>query len=293
MGSGRRPSRSGFHSIRGVRYHVRRWGPPEGRPLLLLHGWMDVSASFQFLVDALEGTWQCIAPDWRGFGLSGWSDGGYWFPDYLADLDALLDLCSVREPVPLVGHSMGGNIACLYAGVRPERVSRVVSLEGFGLPATRAQEAPERYRRWLEELQTPAAFSDYPSLEAVAARLQKNNPRLTEDQARFLAPHWAAPGPDGRVRLRSDPQHKRVNPVLYRLEEAMACWRRIEAPVLWVLGEESALARRRREDPEEFEQRSAAIRRLRVETLTGAGHMMHHDQPRALARLIEAFLMEP
>ncbi len=291
MRSGK-PSRSSFLTIRGVRYHVRRWGPPDGPPLFLLHGWMDVSASFQFLVDALEGPWQCIAPDWRGFGLSGWNEEGYWFPDYLADLDALLDLCPGRGLVPLVGHSMGGNIACLYAGVRPERVSRVVSLEGFGLPATRSEEAPERYRRWLDELKTPAAFSDYPSLEAVAARLRKNNPRLTEHQARFLAPHWAAPGPDGRVRPRSDPQHKGVNPVLYRLEEAMACWRGIEAPVLWVLGEESALARRRREAPEEFDQRSAAIRRLRVETLAGAGHMMHHDQPRALARLVEAFLME-
>lgn len=287
-----KPSRSSFHRIRGLHYHVRRWGPPEGPPLFLLHGWMDVSASFQFLVDALEGPWQCIAPDWRGFGLSGWDEGDYRFADYLGDLDALLDLYADGVPAPLLGHSMGGNIACLYAGVRPERVSHVVSLEGFGLPASCPEEAPGRYRRWLDELKTPAAFSEYASLEAVAARLRKNNPRLTEEQARFLAPHWARPEPDGRVRLVSDPKHKRVNPVLYRLEEAIACWRRIKAPVLWVLGEESALAHQYRNAPEEFERRSAAIARLRVEILANAGHMMHHDQPRALARRVEAFLME-
>ena len=102
----------------------------------LLHGWMDVSASFQFLVDALERDWYVIAPDWRGFGLSEWAAGGYWFLDYLGDLDVLLRLLAQDRSVNLVGHSMGGNVANLYAGVRPERVRKLALLEGFGLPRT-------------------------------------------------------------------------------------------------------------------------------------------------------------
>src|SRR5690606_37160511 len=88
----KRVSESLFFDIRGLRYHVRRWGRPDAPALLMLHGWMDASASFQFLVDALEGDWQVYAPDWRGFGETAWSDApSYWFPDYLADLDRLLD----------------------------------------------------------------------------------------------------------------------------------------------------------------------------------------------------------
>lgn len=70
-------SRSEFHPIRGLRYHVRTWGEPGSPSMFLLHGWMDVSASFQFLVDSFTRDWRVIAPDWRGFGLSEWQRDGY------------------------------------------------------------------------------------------------------------------------------------------------------------------------------------------------------------------------
>jgi pimeloyl-ACP methyl ester carboxylesterase len=109
----------------------------------MLHGWMDVAASFQFVVEALAGDWQVIAPDARGFGLSDWpvarqGGGHYWYHDYLGDLDALVDHYAPTGEVNLVGHSMGANVVCMYAGVRPERVRRVVDLEGFGLAPARA-----------------------------------------------------------------------------------------------------------------------------------------------------------
>jgi len=129
--------------IRGLACHLQRW-PGQGGPLcILLHGWMDAGATFQFLVDALPPSWEVIAPDWRGYGQSAWSPGGYYFPEYLADLDALLNVLSPEIPVWLVGHSMGGNVASLYAGIRPERVSRLVSLEGLGLPPSQASQAPQ------------------------------------------------------------------------------------------------------------------------------------------------------
>jgi pimeloyl-ACP methyl ester carboxylesterase len=142
-----RQARSEFVAARRMRHHLRRWGPADAPLLVMLHGWMDVSASFQFVVDRLRRDWQVVAPDWRGFGLSERTPGDcYWFPDYLADLDALLDAVSPEESVRLVGHSMGGNVAMLYAGVRPARVRGLVNLEGFGMPGARPLEAPGRYR---------------------------------------------------------------------------------------------------------------------------------------------------
>ena len=146
----RHPSHSLSLPLRGQNHHLRQWGRhlPGSTPLLLLHGWMDVSASWQFMLDAWPQAWLeqrlIVAPDWRGFGqtrpLASESthpaehpqDYGsvdhYQFADYLADLDALIahlntDLGRPAEaPIDLVGHSMGGSVAMLYAGIRPERV---------------------------------------------------------------------------------------------------------------------------------------------------------------------------
>ena len=109
-----RASESVFLDVRGLRYHVRHWAARGAPKVVLLHGWMDVSASFQFLVDELRGDWDVYAPDWRGYGLTDWGKSDcYWFPDYLADLDQLLDAIADQAPVHLVGHSLGGNVACI------------------------------------------------------------------------------------------------------------------------------------------------------------------------------------
>ena len=109
MYQAQKPSRSSFIPIRGLQYHLREWGQPQAGelPLVLLHGWMDVSASFQFVVDALQSERWIISPDWRGYGLSdpGATDN-FWFPDYLADLDALLDHLCPEQSIDLVGHDL-------------------------------------------------------------------------------------------------------------------------------------------------------------------------------------------
>ena len=172
----RRPSRSTFLDVRGLRYHLRSWGEVADPALVLLHGGQDGSATFQFLVDAFQRGWHVMAPDWRGHGLSDRAPQGYWFPDYLADLDALLRQLSPDAPVPLVGHSLGGNVACLYAGLRPERISRLVSLDGFGLPDRSPDEAPRHLRRWLESWREPPLVTTYANVQQAAARLIKANP---------------------------------------------------------------------------------------------------------------------
>jgi pimeloyl-ACP methyl ester carboxylesterase len=276
--------------IRGLRYHVRTWGSTDAPKLFMLHGWMDVSASFQFLVDALQHDWRVIAPDWRGFGLSQWCADGYWFADYIADLDALLQHFSVDEPARLVGHSLGGNAACLYAGVRPQRVARAISLDGFGLPAEASEAAPDKITRWLDALDDPAEFSPYASLGAVADRLQRNNRRLPRDKAEFLASHWAASEADGVTRLLSDPRHKLPFPTVYRAEEVTAIWRRVVAPVLWVAARDSFVTKWLGGEAEVL-ARLASLQNARLHTIEEAGHMLHHDQPERVAAAIESFLL--
>ena len=258
--------------------------------MVLLHGWMDVSASFQFMVDALKGEWDVYAPDWRGYGLTEWGKGDcYWFADYIADLDFLLESISSQVPVNLVGHSLGGNVAALYAGARPERIAKLVNLEGFGLRATLPEQAPARYQQWLEELRTPPQLRPYASFDELADRLRKGNQRLSKERASFLAHHWGHEK-DGKVVLRADPAHKIVNATLYRYEEAVACWRRVTAPVLWVEGDEWDALKRYGPDASQLLERRAAFPNLQHVSIAQSGHMLHHDQPEALARAIEAFL---
>lgn len=289
-----RPSRSEFLPVRGLRLHVRHWGEEGAPKLFMAHGWMDMSASFQFVVDALAGDWHVIAPDWRGFGLSDRSGTDtYWYPDYLADLEAILDHYSPDAPVDLLGHSMGGNIVSLYAGVRPQRIARLINLEGFGLPATRPEQAPGRYAKWLDELRTPPAMRGYADLGEVAARLQKTNPRLSNARAAFLAGHWAAQNADGLWEILGDPAHKMTNPLLYQAEEVLACWRRIAAPVLWVEAEHTDMWRwmgPKEQARAEIDRRLGMLLDVTPHMMPDAGHMLHHDQPERLARMIEDFL---
>lgn len=287
-------------SLRGLEHQVLTWGDPSAPKLFLLHGWMDVGASFQFLVDALAHEWYAIAPDLRGFGRTAWQPQGYWFADYVADLEALIAAYAPGERVNLVGHSLGGNIVMIYAGVRPQRVHRVVSLDGFGIPAESPQVAPTKFARWLDALSDPPAFMPFAGLEAVADRLQKNNPRLAREQALFLAGHWAEVLPDGSASLTSDPRHKLPFPTVYRMEETYAVWRLIAAPVLWIAAADSNIPQWLNDHPEgeaPSDNLAGVKRRLthvphgRLITIADAGHMLHHDQPAAVAKAIESFIL--
>ena len=330
----KRSSRSEFVPIRGLSYHVRIWdsrdanttaasaGPPQARPapsggsalhevksvgapVILVHGWMDVAASYQFMVDALSDAFAAgrtvIAPDWRGFGETTSAEGGaqadhYWFPDYLADLDFLLDHYAQQTPVDLVGHSMGGNVAMIYAGVRPERIRRLVNLEGFGLPAAKPAQAPGRYVKWMDELKSlhrgDLGLKSYDDAAGVATRLMKTNPRLSLDKANWLASHWARPDAAGQWRIMGEASHKITSANIYRAEETLEIYQRISAPVLavealsdsmhkWYAGQYTL---------DDYHERLTHVPKATVAVIEDAGHMLHHDQPARLAQLIEEFL---
>ena len=274
-----------------VRDHVKlavwHWGDPASPPIVLVHGWGDSGATFAAVAASLAQDFFLVAPDLRGFGESPATPGGYWFPDYLRDLDACLDAMTLARPITLVGHSMGGNVCGLYAGIRPARVASLVLLEGFGLPATTPAEAPDRYRRWLDQHHRPPALRDFVDESALFRHLQRLAPTAPEAVLRQVLPRWAVRLPDGAYRLRMDPAHKGVHAVMYRREEAAACWQATTAPVTLVAGSASDyLARFRGFDPlADCAQHYPGCTR---HTLEGAGHMLHWEQPAAVAALIRA-----
>ncbi len=284
-------------TVRGLRTHLREWGPVDAPRVWLLHGWMDVSASWQFLVDALGGRWRFLAPDWRGFGLSEWvRDGIYSYTDYVADLDALVrvvaadDVTRAPQPVRLIGHSLGGNIASLYAAARNDRVSCLVNLEGFGLRRREAREAPAHLRSWLDDLDRFTERREFADRAALESRVRTLSHRIAPERAAFVAEHWGEQGADGRWRLRADPAHLRAGPDLWRLDEAMACWRDIKAQALWIDAAQSENIQRHRLTPATLARRRAAWPSVQRARIDQAGHMLHWEHPERLAELIAPFL---
>ena len=304
----KRPSHSVRVPVRGLQYHVRCWGEarPGVPPLVLVHGWMDVAASFQFVVDAFSDAFMqgrlVIAPDWRGYGDT---DGGavdnYWFPDYIADLDFLLDHFSPDAPVDLVGHSLGGNVVMFYGGIRPERVRRLVNLEGFGGPASTPDQAPARYAKWLAQLRQhqrgELALRGYETVDGVAQRLAKTNPRLARDaagrdKADWLAPHWSRQNAQGAWEILGDPAHKIVNAQLLRVDELCEVYKCIAMPLLAVEASDDEMWKMWKGSFTRtiYHERLALIPDCRIAEVQDAGHMLHHDQPEQLAALLEPFL---
>ena len=308
----KRICRSEFVPIRNVNYHVRVWGEPNPdiAPLVLVHGWMDVAASYQFLVDSLSDAFFAnrliIAPDWRGYGLTTAAPvDNYWFADYMADLDFLLDHYgagyAADQRVDLVGHSMGGNVVMMYAGVRPERIRRLVNLEGYGVPPSRATSAPKRYATWMDELKAlqkgEIRLKPYDSAEGVAQRLMKTNPRLardaaSRDRAAWLSRHWAVENAVGQWEILGDPAHRIAGAMISRVDEVLALYATNTAPTLFVDAEENSLDKWHggKFTQADFDERIKTVPNLTRARILDAGHMLHHDQPEALARLIENFV---
>lgn len=280
--------------LRGLDYAWRDTGPREAPTVVLLHGLLDNAASFAPLVEALEQRLsephRFIAPDWRGHGATAWAaDGDYWFPQYLADLDALLTTTVDRQPVTLVGHSMGGQVASLFAGTRPDRVTRLIALDSLNVPDSESAKAPGRYQRWLDAQAQPPTPRIYASIADISARIGQRYPELGRDQRDFLAQHWSQPIDDGpRCRMRADPWHRATLPYGFRATEAMAIWQQITAPVLCIDGGQSPASRFTPEST--MSQRRACFASLQRVVIEYCGHMLHLQAPTAVAEAMAGFI---
>ena len=194
----------------------------------------DCSATFQFLVDEMR-DWRFIAPDHRGYGKTQWNPQGYWFHDYLADLEVILDTLVPDRALPLVGHSLGGQIVSTFAAVRPDRVTKLISLDAFGLVDENPEKTPDLITRWMDAWRDgPEPSRAYASVEELAVRLRQTNERLSMDKALFLAAESSRRRPDGRFEWSFDPHHRTPFPIPHRKTEWAANMKRIEAPALWL-----------------------------------------------------------
>jgi len=283
------PSTTETLDIGGLRHNVRHWGDAGAPTLFMLHGRMDSSPTFQFVVDALTQSWHVIAPDWRGYGATERLARPYWYYDYYADLDGLLAHYSPDRPARLLGHSMGANIASIYAAAKPERVAQVAMLDFLGLPAP-VSDAPTELRKWLDAVADEPKLSQYPNQATFAQRLLKLNPRLTPARAEFLANTTSRAQPDGSVELACDPWHKPPAPMLYRVDEVLDTWRRVTAPVLLLIAEQGYVQQRFGADQAELGRRLACFANRQVVTVPDCGHNMQHDQPELVAAALENFL---
>lgn len=276
-----------FEVVHGVRHHVLAWDGPAERTIVLLHGWLDLAWSWQPLAERLAGRYRLVAFDFRGHGdTDRVAEGGYYhFPDYLRDLHALLPRLSPL-PATLLGHSMGGTVASMYAGSFPDRISRLVVVDGFGVPSAAFEDAPARISRWLAGVEqvsrrAPRTFGD---LDEAAQRLRAVNPRIPQDLALLLAEKGTRVRPDGRREWKHDPLHATRSPIPAYRDHYLAFMRAIACPTLLVRATESSMA-----GFPDIESRIEAVAD-RVETRLPCGHMVHHERPAELARAVEDFL---
>lgn len=285
--------RSIWHQIHGLNQHCLHWPALHKPKLMLLHGWMDCAASFQFVVDALQGSFDVYAPDWRGCGLSEHQSLGYYDRAWmLADLAAWCDVISPDAPVYMAGHSMGGMLAAHFAGALPERVAKLAIIEGFGIADGDLGSASKRSRQFIEAVRQTRQWPDLHSTAAVAAKLQQRSPLLDHARALFVAQALTHRRADGILEYKADIKHKITQPMPYRLSVAYALWQHISAPCLWIEGGLLPHNHYLRHIEDSLEQRHAALQHPPKITLSESGHMLHWEVPTALAAALHTFGQE-
>jgi pimeloyl-ACP methyl ester carboxylesterase len=281
-----------FVDTLGLAIHYLEWGEPRGEPLILVHGFLDQAASWGPFVNSLQtklghAIW-IVAPDCRGHGDSGWvGAGGYYhFPDYVFDLNCVIGALGA-ERIKLIGHSMGGSISLLYAGTFPHRVRKLVSIEGLGAVGMDFSDAPARMEKWINEVAGRGRhhFREYNSVESGAKQLQQTNPRLDSQRALDLACTGMKQNTKGKWVWKYDPLHRTTSPQPSYSAQTVEFLRRIECPVLVIEGRHSQLAQR-----PDRQQQLAVLRNRNFAVIDDAGHMVHHDTPEELARVVAEFL---
>lgn len=279
-----------FYQSQGLRLHYSDWGNASAPPLLLVHGGLDHSRSWDHVARALRPDFHVIAPDLRGHGDSDWARGSsYSLADHVYDLACLVKAEGL-EDVAIVGHSMGGMVSLTYAGAFPEKVSRLAVLDGVtNFPARKVKPIEARIADWVGDLDKTAQRKTqrYASVADGADRMLGRNARLTREQAMHLATHALKRDADGGYTWKFDPYLRARAPYRLSLQDNIALWSRIACPTLLVAGGESFLP-----DPE-----TAGVlghfRRAELVKIEGAGHWVQHDRPAEIIDALETFLEAP
>ncbi len=279
--------KSRFYESQGLRLHYADWGNEEAPPLILIHGGRDHCRSWDAIAEPLQPHFHVLAPDLRGHGDSDWTKGGsYALTEYVYDLTRLVKTIGAPQ-VTMIGHSMGGMVSLIYAGSFPEKVSKLVVLDGVTvLPGATLPPAHERIAKWISQLdklhdRTPRY---YRTIEEAAAQMAAHNKRLSREMALRLATHGVRQNPDSTYSWKFDPCQRAMAPQRLLPDDHIALWLRISCPVLLLHAEESPLGGSRAPGLTDHFQKA------RSETISGAGHWLQHDRPAEVLRAIRSFL---
>jgi pimeloyl-ACP methyl ester carboxylesterase len=266
------------------------WGT-NGKPVMILvHGGLDHARNWDWVARALREDYHVYALDLRGHGNSAWAPGAlYSVAEHVLDLSGLADIVK-GFPIYIIGHSLGAVVTLLYAGVYPDRVKKIVAIEGVGLPpVTKPQRPPtDRIRDWIERVRSAENRTphSYPDLASAVQRMKEANPFLSDSVAEHLTLHGTNWNADGSIIWKFDNFARLGAPYGMNAEEAAAVMSRITCPVLLFWGRESFAV-----DPDDAPE-TPVLRDRRIVKVDRAGHWVHHDQLELFLRETKKFLAE-
>ena len=276
----------GFFESRRLKLHFVDWGRDDGPPLVLVHGGLDHCRSWDWTAQELRSTYRVFAVDLAGHGDSDHAVGSnYDLTDFVCDLHAFLQRQGVARTT-LIGHSLGGAVCSLFAGAFPDRVEKLVLVEGLRPAITPKTPPEERISDWVARVRRHACRTPraYLSLEAAERRLRETNPRLSSDQVRHLTWFGLKRGADGLWRWKYDNYIRLRSPVRFSNEEVADLWSRIDCPTLLVGGGQSG-----RPDPSANGWLSHFSNGQSV-MFPDAGHWLHHERFDDFIAVLRSFL---
>ena len=270
------------------------WGT-EGKPtMILVHGGLDHARNWDWVARALRDDFHVYAIDLRGHGNSQHAPGAlYTIAEHVLDLSALADVINPKSqdaPIYIIGHSLGGIVSMVYTGTFPEKVKKLVSIEGLGPPPNHHIYAPasQRMRHWVEGIRKTEKREphSYPDLDAAVNRMKDANPHLSDEVARHLTLHGTNWNSDGSLIWKFDNFARPFPPFGQNQEDMREMFGQISCPVLLFWGMESWA-----QDPEK-DGRASAIKNHKLIKVPNAGHWVHHDQLEIFLTETKKFLAE-
>jgi pimeloyl-ACP methyl ester carboxylesterase len=283
----RTPTSHKYFSQR-LRLHYLDWGNETASNMLLVHGLQDHGHAWDWFAGEFSDHHRVVAPDLRGHGDSDWVRGSsYHHLDYVYDLAQLVKQADLG-PTVVVGHSLGGTLAALYAGAFSEQVSALVVIEGIGLYPELSLEmsAAERVRQWIGTTRELAGRLPrrYDTLEQAYQRMQKANSHLSPDQARHLTNHGSDQNEDGSYSWKYDNYTHAFPAFGISQQDTVALWQAVCCPVL-IINASDGFDHRIGQDGTVQHFRDAEM-----VTIPGAGHWLHHDKHDEVVKHVRRFL---
>ncbi|MBY0401611.1 alpha/beta hydrolase [Myxococcota bacterium] len=282
---------SSYYVSQRLELHFVDWGNEAKPPLLLVHGGKDHARSWDGVARALRDEHHVIAVDLRGHGDSDWAQGStYTLPEYVLDVAQLIEVLGLA-PVSIIGHSMGAAVSLYYTGVYPQKVRRLVAIEGMGAPPelrelNEQRELWEATAKWIDAVRSGARRQPrrYATIDEAAARMRAENPNLSPELAHHLTVHGVARNEDGSFSWKFDNASRPLFPQRGAPGALERLWQRISCPTLLVHGSDGWHG-----DPAK-DGRAAHIAKARVVEIPGAGHWVHHDQLAPFLAAVRPFL---